>query len=125
MNIDEQIKQALGEELQDIKSGNDRIDANPFKQMQASLTGRMGWLYVVVMILTVLCALATFYCIYQFYHAQEIKPLIAWGVGITVMALFTQVCKMWHWNELGHNRVIREIKLLELQVARLHEKANR
>lgn len=122
MNIDEQIKQALNEEINGIKHNNQAIDANPFKQMKVSLKGSMGWIYVVAIVLAMLFALATFYCIYQFYHAQELKPLIGWGVGIVVTSLLTQVCKMWHWNEMGHNRVIREIKVLELQVAHLNER---
>lgn len=122
MNIDEQIKQALNEEINEVRHDNEVIDANPFKQMRASLSGGMGWLYVLIMVFALVFAAATFYCIYQFYYAQELKPLLGWAVGIILMALFTQVCKMWHWNEMGHNRVIREIKVLELQVARLTER---
>ncbi len=125
MNIDEQIKQALNEEINELKHDNRTIDANPFKQMRVSLSGSMGWLYMLMMLLSVLFAVATFYCIYQFYHSQEVKPLIGWAVGIILMTLFTQVCKMWHWNEMGHNRVIREIKVLELQVARLSERLDK
>jgi len=122
MNIDEQIKQALGEELQHIKSNNDRIDANPLRQVQASLTGKMGWIYALVMFFTLLMVVGSVYCAVQFYHAQEMKELMAWGMGVIILVLLTQISKMWYWTEMGHNRVIREVKLLELQVARLYEK---
>lgn len=121
MNIDQQIKQALSEEVQGIKLNNDVIDANPFKQMKASFSGRMGWIYRLVIFFSTLFALGTVYCGYQFYYAQEVKALIAWAVGIVLLALFTQISKMWYWTEMGHNRVIREIKVLELQVAQLKE----
>lgn len=124
MNIDQQIKQALNEEINDIKHNNDAIDANPFKQMQAGFSGKMGWMYVMVMVITFMFFLGMMYCAYQFYHAQELKMLMGWGIGIIVLALFTQISKMWYWTEMGHNRVIREIKILELQVARLSEKVN-
>ncbi len=125
MNIDQQIKQALDEELKGIKSENDRIDSNPFKQMKASFSGKMGWMYGLVIFVSSLFFVGLLYCAYQFYHAQEVKALISWGIGIIVLALFTQISKMWYWTEMGHNRVIREVKVLELQVARMHEKLNR
>lgn len=125
MNIDEQIKQALSEEVKDIKHNNDVIDANPFKQMKASFSGQMGWIYILVMLFSTLFAIGMVYCGFQFYYAQETKELIGWGIGIIVLALFTQISKMWYWSEMGHNRVIREVKVLELQIARMNEKLNR
>lgn len=125
MNIDQQIKQALGEEIQDIKQHNDRIDANPFKQMKASFSGKMGWMYILVIFFSSLLFLGLIYCAYQFYHAQEIKALLSWGIGIIILALFTQISKMWYWSEMGHNRVIREVKVLELQLAQLSDRINR
>jgi hypothetical protein len=125
MNIDEQIKQALSEEVKDIKHSNDVIDANPFKQMKASFKGKMGWMYLMVIFVTSLFFIGMVYCGVQFYHAVETKSLLGWGIGIIVLALFTQISKMWYWSEMGHNRVIREVKVLELQIAQLHEKLNR
>lgn len=125
MNIDQQIKQALGEEIKDLKHNNDVIDANPFKQMKASFSGKMGWMYLLVIIVTSLFFIGMVYCAYMFYQAQEVKILLGWGIGIIVLALLTQISKMWYWTEMGHNRVIREIKILELQVARLDEKVSK
>ena len=125
MNIDEQIKQALSEEVKDIKHNNDVIDANPFKQMKASFSGQMGWIYLLVMLFSTLFAVGMVYCAFQFYFAQETKELIGWGIGIIVLALFTQISKMWYWSEMGHNRVIREVKVLELQIVQMNEKLNR
>ncbi|VAW43662.1 hypothetical protein MNBD_GAMMA02-54 [hydrothermal vent metagenome] len=125
MNIDQQIKQALSDEVKDIKHNNEVIDGNPFKQMKASFSGQMGWMYILVMLFSVLFAIGMVYCGFQFYYAQETKALIGWGIGIIVLALFTQISKMWYWTEMGHNRVIREVKVLELQIAQMNEKLNR
>ena len=125
MNIDEQIKQALSEEVNQLKSKNDQIDANPFKQMKAGFNGKMSWMYMLVIFITSLFFVGMLYCGYQFYHAEDVKALLGWSIGIIVLALFTQISKMWYWTELGHNRVIREVKLLELQVAQLSEQLNK
>ncbi len=124
MNIDQQIKQALNEDFQQIVKDNESIDANPFKQMQASFSGKMKWIYILVMVFSVMFFVGMVYCAVQFYHTQEIKPLLGWSIGVILLALFTQISKMWYWSELGNNRVIREIKLLELQVAQLSEQVN-
>lgn len=125
MNIDEQIKRALDEDVSSLKSKNDQIDANPFKQMGVSFKGKMSWMYLLVIFVTLLFFIGMVYCGYQFYLAQEMKALLGWSIGIIVLALFTQISKMWYWTELGHNRVIREVKLLELQVAYLTEQVNK
>lgn len=118
-SIDEKIKQALSDEYNDIIDANDKIDANPFRQMNEGFQGTMKWMYLLVIVFTTAFAIMMFYSIYSFYYETEIKKLIGWAVAIIVFALVTQVSKMWYWSELGRNRVIREIKLLELQVAQL------
>lgn len=118
-SIDDKIKQALSDEYNQLISENDKIDANPFKQMSIGFKSKMGWMYALVVIFTTLFAFLMFYSMYSFYHETEIKSLIGWGVAIIVFGLVTQISKMWYWSELGRNRVIREIKLLELQIAQV------
>jgi magnesium-transporting ATPase (P-type) len=123
-SIDEKIKQALSEEYQEIIKENDKIDANPFKQMSVGFKGKMAWMYILVMVFSTLFALISFYSIYQFYYETEMKSLMGWGITIIVSVLLTQITKMWLWSEMGRNRVIREIKLLELQLAQVVKNQN-
>ena len=118
-SIDDKIKQALSNEYRELIAENDKIDANPFRQMSVGLKGKMGWMYIGVIIFGILVTAISIYSIYSFYHETEIKSLIGWGVTIIVTVLLTQIMKMWIWSEMGRNRVIREIKLLELQVAQV------
>jgi len=125
MNIDQQIKQALNDEFNQIVSENEHIDANPFKQMKEGFSGKMKWIYIQVVFYSVVFFGVTIFAIFRFYHAQELKSLLAWGITVVVFALMTQMAKMWYWSELGRNRVIREVKLLELQVAQLSEQISK
>ncbi|MCF6299854.1 MAG: hypothetical protein L3J52_01860 [Proteobacteria bacterium] len=118
-SIDDKIKQALSDEYNDIIAENERTDANPFKQMSAGFKGRMGWMYIMAMFIAAISAFFSFYAIYQFYFETEMKALLAWGIVIIVTVIVTQVSKMWYWSELGRNRIIREIKILELQLAQV------
>jgi len=122
MNIDQQIKQALQEEYQEIVEQNRQTDANPFKQMRAGFKTGMKWVYAQVIFYSVVFFGISMYGIYRFYHEQDPKSLLGWGIVVIVFTLLTQFAKSWYWSELGRNRVIREVKLLELQVAHLTEK---
>lgn len=124
-SIDEKIKQALSDEYNDIIAENDKIDANPFKQMSVGFKSKMGWMYIGVIFFGVIFTIIMFYSIYSFYHETEIKSLIGWGVTIVITTFLTQMTKMWYWSELGRNRVIREIKLLELQLAQVIKNQNK
>lgn len=123
-SIDDKIKQALNEEYNDLIAENDKIDANPFRQMGVSFKSKMSWMYKLVFVFSVLFAIAMFYSIYQFYHESETKLLIGWAVAIIVFAFVNQMSKFWLWLEMGNNRVIREIKILELQIANLQSNKN-
>ncbi len=122
MNIDEQIQRALNEEVNHHRDKNEKLNANPFKQMKAGFKGSMKWIYIQVIFFGFVLFIGMVYCAYRFYHEQELKALLGWAIGIIILALFSQIAKMWYWTELGHNRVIREIKILELQIAQMKEK---
>lgn len=116
-SIDDKIKQALSEEFNQAIKENDKIDANPFKQMSVGFKGKMGWMYIGVIIFGVISTFVSIYSIYSFYFETETKALIGWAVVIIISIFLTQISKMWYWSELGRNRIIRELKLLELQLA--------
>ena len=118
-SIDDKIKQALSNEYNEMIAENDKIDANPFKQISAGFKSKMGWIYISGIILGILITAMSVYSIYSFYHETEIKSLIGWGVAIIVTIFLTQIVKMWIWSEMSTNRVIREIKILELQLAQV------
>ncbi len=124
-SIDEKIKQALSEEYNDIIAENDKIDANPFRQMGVGFKSKMGWMYIGVILFGIIFTAIMVYAIFAFYHETEIKSLIGWGITIIISAFLTQVIKMWYWSELGKDRVIREIKLLELQLAHVIKNQNK
>ena len=117
--IDDKIKQAFNRELNDIIADNERTDANPFKQMKWAFKTKMKWVYAQVMFYIFVFFSFMVYAIYRFYHEQETKALIGWAVAIIMTGLLAQIGKMWYWSEMGRNRVIREVKLLELQLAHL------
>jgi uncharacterized membrane protein YciS (DUF1049 family) len=61
-------------------------------------------------------------CIVQFFGAIEVKSMLAWLVGFIFSLSAVMAMKIWYWMELQKNSITREIKRLELQVARLANK---
>ena len=48
-----------------------------------------------------------------------IQPDIAWAGGFGLSLIAIAMLKIWYWMELNKNAVTREVKRVELQLARL------
>ncbi|MDO9432232.1 MAG: hypothetical protein Q7T84_13115 [Phenylobacterium sp.] len=60
---------------------------------------------------------------WKFYTATGAHEMALWG-GATVLAFIAiGLIKIWFFMELSKNQIIREVKRLELQVARLAARA--
>ena len=76
--------------------------------------------------LNILAAIFTFgmfgvfvYCAWQMYNAPEVRDVVMWSVGAVIAMLGVAMLKMYFWMEMNKNVVLREVKRLELQMARL------
>ena len=62
------------------------------------------------------------YSIWQFSLASEVKVLIGWAMSFGFSMAAVSMLKLWAWMEIEKNCTVREIKRLELQVARLAQR---
>ena len=63
------------------------------------------------------------YSAVRFFDATEVKDLILWAVLFMYGSLAVAMLKLWTWMDMHKNSVTREIKRLELQMARLRAEA--
>ena len=63
-----------------------------------------------------------FYCAWKFFHVEAIDSKLLWGGSAWFLATMVAFMKVWFWMRMESNRVLREIKRLELQIARLSER---
>lgn len=70
---------------------------------------------VVIMALAALCAV-------QFFRAGDDKALIGWATAFLLCMLGIGLLKIWFWMELQRAALTREVKRVELQLARLAER---
>jgi len=116
--IDDEIRQALSDE--------DAVEYDKFADEQSLLAqalelwkGKNRWLNIGGMVVTFAFMVLAIVCAWKFYQAEDIKELLGWSLGLGFLFAVIGMLKLWAWMEMEKNSTIREIKRLELQVARL------
>ena len=116
-DIDELIKQALCE---DDAKWFDELDEQAMHEMVIdSFRGKLRWFVVLVYISVVLFTVLLAVCAWQLFRTEDVHAAMAWGFGLLFSALAVAMLKIWYWMELNKNAMIREMKRMELQLARL------
>ncbi|MEO7793839.1 MAG: DUF6768 family protein [Thermoanaerobaculia bacterium] len=80
--------------------------------------GAMGGLAVLATILTFALVLAAGYCGWKLFGASEALDAARWGAGTVLLLAMVGYLKLWFLLRMESNRVLREVKRLELQIAR-------
>jgi len=116
--LDDRIKQTLREDDADIFEDGPR-EPPMFEQAIEVMRGRHRFLVWTSMIYSIIWAgLAVWFAV-RFFQAQEVRAMIGWATGFIVALLIIAIVKVWFWMQMDKNTVLREVKRLELQVARL------
>lgn len=92
-----------------------------FTQLGATFTGPMKYWTAIVTVVTFLVFLAAIWCGWQAFQAEATKLVVLWTGAALAAFLAVGLMKMWIFMRMNHLGTLREIKLLELRVARLKE----
>jgi len=110
-NLDQQIRAAL--------QGSAEGDAlarepNLAEELITAFRGRNRFTNAMAFVWSIL-ALGVFgWATYRFYVAGEIREQLLWG-GLALFAvIFISFMKVWFWLEMHSNRLLREVKRVEL-----------
>ena len=114
--LDELINETLGPEDRDIleataEQGWFALGLNQFR-------GRLGWVTWVVMAMQTAMFLIGLWCAFHFFNATEMLLALKWGLSGAVLILMATALKMSLMPQIQADRVLREIKRLELILAR-------
>jgi hypothetical protein len=116
--LDKRIREALAAEDEELVSDFDD-EQSMFQMIADSFRGRHRWLVVLVWIAVIVyCGLMLFSAL-RFFAVDEIREMLLWGGLFGFSLLAVTACKIWYWMELNKNAVTREVKRVELQIARL------
>ncbi|HEY9554893.1 DUF6768 family protein [Allosphingosinicella sp.] len=115
-DLDEMIDQALDAEERDLLRG---IGEEPGFVTQALglFSGRTGWVSVVLMVAQGAAFVGGAWAAWEFFAARDPLTALRWGLPSAVLLLMSLTIKMAMWPSFEANRLMRELKRIELQIA--------
>lgn len=116
-DIDELITRSLTDD--EATDFNRLGEQGMFEKIAETFRGKSRVLALLVVFYKVLVAGVAIYAIVQYFGATEVQQQILWSSLAIICVISAGILKIWFWMELNKNAVMREIKRLELQVARL------
>jgi hypothetical protein len=110
-DLDRRIQEAL----RNSPAGHDLArEQGVAEELIGTFKTRHRWIHAVAFVFTFLCFAGSCYSGWRFAHAIEIHDQLTWG-GLCGLGLcFTGFLKMYFWLEIHTNRMLRELKRVEL-----------
>ena len=90
-----------------------------FSQAFGIFAGPGGWANAVMMVAQTALFLAGAWAAWNFFEAAEATSQLRWGLPAAVLLILAAVIKMALIPRMETNRVLRELKRVELQLAHL------
>ncbi|MFA6114147.1 MAG: DUF6768 family protein [Sphingomonas sp.] len=116
-DIDRLIDEALdAEERALLHSIGD--EPGYFEQIMGIFAGRFGWVSLILIIVQGAAFVAGAWAAWRFFAADQVLDALRWGLPAAVLLLMSLMIKMALWPQIHTNRLMRELKRIELQVAR-------
>ncbi len=119
-DIDRKIEEALDKE--DRALLDNFGEQGLFGQLFGVYAGKLGGIALFATLITFVLFFAAVYCGWRFFGAVEAIDAARWGAGALMLMVMVGFLKIWFWMRMESNRVLREIKRVELQLARLQGK---
>ena len=117
-NIDAKIRRALEATDADLADEFDG-DQSMMEMVFDTFRGTQKWLTFLSIFWGLVFMAGSIVGIIQVFKAQETRELILWGLGFVFCFSAVAMMKVWFWMQMNRNSILREIKRVELQVARL------
>jgi len=116
-NLDEMIDEALDAEERDLLR---QIGDEPsfFHQALGLFTGRTGWVSVLLLVVQGIAFICGVWAGWQFFATDDVLTALRWGLPSVVLLLMSLTIKMAMWPTFEANRLMRQLKRIELQIAR-------
>ncbi len=117
-NIDDKIRRALEATDADLADEFDG-DQSMMEMVFDTFRGTQKWLTFLAIFGSFVFMAGSVFGIIQLFKAQETREHILWALGVVFCFSAISLMKIWFWMQMNRNSILREIKRVELQVARL------
>lgn len=115
-DIDRMIEEALDGEEQALFRETAR-EPGFFEQAFGLIGGPNGWVNVVMVAVQSALFVCGLWAGWRFFEAETPLSALHWGLPAAVLVLMSLIIKLGMMPELQANRLIREMKRLQLQAA--------
>ena len=112
--LDRLIEEALSAE--DRRLFQSTRELGWFELGLSQFRGRLGWVTWVIMVVQVAMFLLAVWCGVNFFAATEVLPALKWGLSGATLAVMATQLKLSLMPQMQADRVIRELKRLELML---------
>ena len=119
-NIDELIGRALTEEDRALLASHN--EPGYLAQAFGLFRGPMAWVMWLVNMASGVAFLAGAYAVWRMFGASDALLAVKWGVASLFLFQVTTMCKTFMGNRMEANRLLRELKRVELQVSLLRDR---
>lgn len=116
-DLDRLIDEALDGEERELLRGIGE-EQGYMAQVTGLFVGRTGWVSALLMLVQGFLFIAGVWAGWHFFEATDPLAALRWGLPAGVMLLMSLTIKMAMWPTLHLNRLMREMKRIELQIAR-------
>jgi hypothetical protein len=76
--------------------------------------GRHRWIHGIMVVVTLVFLALAVWASVQFYNAEIVRAQLLWGGLALIAVLMISFVKVWFWLEMHTNRILREVKRVEL-----------
>lgn len=95
-----------------------------FAQIGESFRGPMRTMTVIANIAVLIATAVGLWSVWQMFEADTTRELILWAAAAWAAWTMQIGLKQWIWSRIQTLSVLRELKRLELRLARMEERAN-
>ncbi len=120
-DLDRKIEEALSEEDRSLM--NEFGEQGVFAQWFSVYRGPQSWIFSLTTVVSVILAVGGLYSLWKLIEIGSGPDAIKWGAAAFILLIMVSFIKVYFWIRMESNRVIREIKRLELQLARIQGKS--
>lgn len=100
--------------LKDLEKGQGLLD-----QYGATFSGPMRFWSVLVTIFIAIFAGVMFWSAWTAFHAAELREVVLFSALALWFAVGVAMAKLWLWAHMNHLALLKEMKRLELRLAKL------
>lgn len=120
-DLDDTIRRAMDAEAEHALLDMTRRETL-FSELSDMLRGASRGLTIFAWFIMLLQMALAVFCAIRFFQSPETRFQIAWAIGFIMAFMGIGLLKLWFYMLAHRTKIIREIKRLELQVARLNER---